>query len=277
MKDGYAVIDMMNFIDKLLETDGDAIVEYATPATKEIFAVNNKSPLLNEMDKKAFHTTVVKLLYLTKRARPDVMTPTSFLCTHVTKATEQDRVKLRRVLGYLKRTRGWTLHLKIGDILRIFAYVDAVFAPHPDAKSHMGIALCLGEALVYAASRKQKCVTKSPTDSELVVLTDNAGFVEIFSEFVGFITNTKVQIPIIYQDSTSVISLVKEGGGVVRMKHLQVRMELCKEALMQKRIEILYMPTGEMKADGLTKALDGDLFLKFIVALLGITYLLSMT
>jgi len=66
------------------------------------------------------------------------------------------------------------------------------------------VAVFLGEALVFAASRKQKCVTKSPTDSELVALTDNIGFVELFSEFIGFITNTKMKIPIIYQDCTSV-------------------------------------------------------------------------
>jgi len=67
--------------------------------------------MLAEPERKEFHTTVAKLLYLTKRARPEIATATGFLCTRVTKATEQDRIKLRRVLGFLKRTRGWTLHL----------------------------------------------------------------------------------------------------------------------------------------------------------------------
>jgi len=66
-----------------------------------------------------------------------------------------------------------------------------------------------------------------------------------------------------------VISLVKEGGGVARTKHLRVRMELCKEALREKHIEIIYMPTGKMIADCLTKALDGKAFLQFVAALLG--------
>jgi len=79
-----------------------------------------------------------------------------------------------------------------------------------------------------------------------------------------------MEVPIIYQDSTSVISLVTEGGGVARTKHLRVRIELCKEALDQKRIQVAHMPTGEMRADGLTKALDGELFIKFIVTLLGL-------
>ena len=85
--------------------------------------------------------------------------------------------------------------LQPGDWNRLVAYIDAAFAAHYDAKSHTGVALFLGNALVYAASRKQKCVTKSPTDSELVGLTDNIQFVELFAEFLSFITNRTVQMP----------------------------------------------------------------------------------
>ena len=65
-----------------------------------------------------------------------------------------------------------------------------------------------------------------------------------------------MQIPIIFQDSTSVISLVTRGGGVVRTKHLRVRMHLCKEGVDQKRYKILYVPPHQMIADGCTKALE---------------------
>ena len=91
------------------------------------------------------------------------------------------------------------------DLPNLEATIDAAFASHPDAKSHMGIVLFLGRALVFAASRKQKCVTKSPTDSELVGLTDHIGFVEMFGEFLAFITNSKFVPPVIYQDCTAVI------------------------------------------------------------------------
>jgi len=63
-------------------------------------------------------------------------------------------------------------------------------------------------------------VTKSPADSELVVLTDHIDFVELFAEFLAFITNAKVQPPMIYQDCTTAISLVNECCGVARTKHL---------------------------------------------------------
>ena len=139
------------------------------------------------------------------------------------------------------------------DLKTLEAYIDAAFASHPDAKSHTGIALFLGKALVFAASKKQKCVTKSPTDSELVGLTNHISFVELFGEFLAFITNAKFVPPVIYQDCTAVIALVTECGGVVRTKHLRVRMELCREGLQQNRFGILCVPTHKMIADGLTK------------------------
>ena len=77
--------------------------------------------------------------------------------------------------------------LKIGDLHKLTAFIDAAFALHPDAESQTGIAVFMGKALVFAASRKQKCVTKSPTDSKLVALSDNIYFVELFNEFLSFI------------------------------------------------------------------------------------------
>jgi len=154
--------------------------------------------------------------------------------------------------------------------LKLEAYIDASFAPHHDSKSHTGVLIYLGDALVYVASRKQKCVTKSPTESELVALTDYIGLVELFAEFVAFITNSPVQIPIIYQDSTSVIALVTRGGGVVRTKHLRVRMNLWKEGLELKRFKIKHVLTDKMIADGCTKALENKEFKTFMNSVLGI-------
>jgi hypothetical protein len=138
-----------------------------------------------------------------------------------------------------------------------------------DGRSHTGIAIFLGGTLVYAASRKQKCVTKSPADSELVALTDNIAFTELFAEFLGFITNTFENKPLIFEDCTAVISLVTLGGGVARTKHLRVRIAICKEALDEKRISIHYVPTTHMKADGLSKPLEGQAFINFTNDMLG--------
>ncbi len=64
------------------------------------------------------------------------------------------------------------MYLKPKLPFNVEAYVDAVFASHHDLKSHSGVAVYIGNTLVYASSQKQKCMTKSPTESELVALTD---------------------------------------------------------------------------------------------------------
>ena len=266
--EGYTTIDMKYFIEKML-TEVNSEKTFATPATKKIFDVNDAAVVLNEEERKKFHSMVAKILFLSKRARPDILTANSFLCTRVTKATVEDQQKLFRLLGFLRRTKDVVLTLRPQD-LKLKAYIDASFAPHQDSKSHTGVTIFLGDALVYAASRKQKCVTKSPTESELVALTDYIGLVELFAEFVAFITNSPVQIPVIYQDSTSVITLVTKGGGIVRTKHLRVRMNLCKEGIDMGRFMIEHVLTHRMIADGCTKALENPFFRFFMNNVLGV-------
>ena len=112
-------------------------------------------------------------------------------------------------------------------------------------------------------------MTKSPTESELVALTDYIGLVELFAEFIGFVTNSSVQVPVIYQDSTSVVTLVTKGGGIVRTKHLRVRMNLCKAGVDANKFRIVDIRTDRMIADGCTKALDKRDFIPFMNHLLG--------
>jgi hypothetical protein len=94
--------------------------------------------------------------------------------------TIEDREKLMHLLGYLQRTRKRTLIQRPQKIFRIEAYVDASFATHVNGKSHYGIMVMIGGVSVFFASWKQKCISKSPTEAELVALSDNVGFIELF-------------------------------------------------------------------------------------------------
>jgi len=150
----------------------------------------------------------------------------SFLCTRVQGATQQDMGKLERVLGYVKAMQDYAMILRTQTTQNIRAYVDAAFALHSDSKSHTGVMVYVGEMLVYVSSKKQKCMSKSPTEVELIGLTDNLGFVELFQEFVEFLVGRKVNIPIVFQHCNAVVTLVTKGGGITRTKHLRARMKL---------------------------------------------------
>jgi len=88
------------------------------------------------------------------------------------------------------------------------------------------VIIYVGQTLAYVLSRKQKCMSKSPTEAELIALTDNVSLVELFKEFVEFLTMQNVETPIVYEDCNAVVSLVTLGGGVTRTKHLRARMHL---------------------------------------------------
>ncbi len=255
-------VDMQYYTQQLLQ-DFTHLTTYATPAVKESFNPT-ESAVLDAAAQKKFHTIVAKLLYLAKRARLDILTATSFLCTRVTKPTKSDQRKLLHVLGYLRLTIDYKYVIAPSQPLRVVAYIDAAFAMHADSKSHSGIAVFIAGVLVYSSSRKQACVTKSPTESELVALSDNIGLVELFHEFITFLVSDKVSTPVIYQDSTSVITLVTQGGGVTRARHLRNRMHLVKEAVDEQRHNVRHCKMTEMIADGLTKPLEGAEFKQFI-------------
>ena len=71
-------------------------------------------------------------------------------------------------------------------------------------------------------------------------------------------------------DSLLVISLVIKGSGIVCTKYLRIRVNLCREAVDEKRIRIAYIHTTKMLADGLTKPLEGKAFQDFKKVLLGL-------
>ena len=62
----------------------------SSPAQKYLRTIDENSPDLSGIQKELFHSLVYKLLWIMMRARPDLQTAISFLCTRVTKSTEQD-------------------------------------------------------------------------------------------------------------------------------------------------------------------------------------------
>jgi len=49
------------------------LIVFALPGTKETFVADNEAEVMQENARVFFHSTMAKLLYLSKRARPDVL------------------------------------------------------------------------------------------------------------------------------------------------------------------------------------------------------------
>jgi len=261
-------VNMDFYVEQLVKDWGQLPVKH-NPGRRDSFHLNENAILLTESKRKAFHSMVQRILYVAKRVRMDTLTVVSFLCTRVTKATEEDQVKLEHLLGYFKNTLKKRLNIAGDVLMQVIAFMDAAFALHFDSKKHTGVLVLVGGTVVYVSSRKQKCIAKSPTEAELVGFTDNLGLVELFHEFVSFLLGREAPVPIVFQDCTAVISLVTIGGGITRTKHMRARKNLGKEMVDAKRIMVRYINTKEMMADGLSKILEGEPFQKFASCVLG--------
>ena len=127
-----------------------------TPAADHLFKVNPEAERLNKKDSETFHKYVAKLLFASKRARPDIQTAIAFLCTRVQNPDVDDWKKLVRVLGYVKETIFLPLVLGWDETGNIYWYVDASFAVHQNMRSHTGGVMTFGKGAVLSVSTKQK-------------------------------------------------------------------------------------------------------------------------
>jgi hypothetical protein len=157
---GAVKIDMSFYVKKVLSDYGD-VVSTAIPAQKDLFMVDEKSKVLKPIEAKGFHTTVARLLYLSRRGCPDIITVVGFLCTRIKAPTVQDQKKLMQVLGYLQQTVNYILTLRPKKMVQVEAYIDTSYATHVDGKLHSGLIVKIGGVVVFCASRKQKCVSKA--------------------------------------------------------------------------------------------------------------------
>jgi hypothetical protein len=84
---GQVKITMIDYVEEVLtafsEADPKANGTKTSAAPEDLFKINQDSPKLDSSLPATFHTLVAKILYCTKRARPDTCTAIVFLTTRV--------------------------------------------------------------------------------------------------------------------------------------------------------------------------------------------------
>jgi hypothetical protein len=222
--DGKVKIGMVQYVKTMLaELNADMDGMSPTSAAAHLFNINEECPKLDKEQAKYFHHNVAKLLFLCKRARPDIETAVSFLCTRVKAPDEDDYKKLVRVMRYLHSTVEMVCTLE-SDGLNIKWWADASFAMHADFKSHTGGAMLLVKGVVYGMSTRQRINTRSLTEAELVAANDvmvQLLWTQHFLREQGY-SSTETRL---YQDNQSAILLEKNGCGSSskRLRHLNIR------------------------------------------------------
>jgi len=142
----------------------------------------------------------------------------------------------------------------------LFAYIDAGYGVHETGESRSGLVITLNGTPVLCKTTRQRIVTKSSTEAELVALSDGLTDVIWCREFIqsaGFeLPATRVG-----EDNTSVLTLLEERKfGTARTKHINVRYFFICDRIASGELVMVYVRTKEQLADILSKALMGQQF-----------------
>jgi hypothetical protein len=261
---GQVVVNMVDYVKNILHhAPKDMHGESVTPAANHLFEVRDNARALDEEKKATFVTLVMQCLYLSQRARPDIRTAISFLNSRLQKPDEDDYKKMARVIKYLRGTVDLMLTLRADESGEVKWWVDASYAVHADMRGHTGGTMSMGKGSLYSTSSKQKLVTRSSTESEVVGVHDvmpQVLWTGYFLKEQGFeVKDTKL-----YQDNMSSILLEKNGrsSSTKRTRHMEIRYFFIKDRVASKEVTIEHCPTGDMVADYFTKPLQGAQFKK---------------
>jgi hypothetical protein len=232
-----------------------------TPAGDHLFDVRDDATKATIEQSKWFHTHVAKMLYLSKRVKPECLTTVIFLAGRVDKCDEDDIKKLCRLLKYLRLTADRGIALEIGDEIKITVYIDAAYGVHMGSgRSQSGMAVMVGSGPVEVSCGKQHINTKSSTEAELVALSDYASYGIHLKNFLaaqGYDVNSCE----LRQDNMSTIALIKRGGPAsAASKHISIRYFWIKDRVASGEVTVMHTPTEDMIANVLTKPVQGKQF-----------------
>ena len=209
---------------------------------------------------------VMKLMWLCRIGRPDVMIGVVQCAKHVTCWSLNDDKRVQRIVGYLKSTSDYAHVIKISDVpsdLSLSLYCDADFGGDvKDMKSTSGFVLAIeGEnsfALLGWGSKKQKVISRSTTESEFVSLSS-----ALFQEAIPMLEVWQKLVPninlVIHEDNTARIAILHKGyspklRSLSKTHRINVA-STCEAITNSDDITVKHISTDKQKGDIMTKGL----------------------
>ena len=164
------------------------------------------------------------------------------------------------------KTRDLALQFGGEDTLDIAS--DASFADNTkDRKSSQAFVVRLFGGTIAWRANKQDTVSTSTTEAELLALSQAAKESLFISRLIKELSVTLDDESIRIQcDNQQTLRLVTKELAVLqtRLRHIDIHNHWLRQEVSQGRISPVYTPSAENMADGLTKALQQESFLRFV-------------
>ena len=225
---------------------------------------DNAEDNMDISDKTAYRSLVMSMQYGTL-VMPSVKFHVISLATRQAHPKVGDYKKAIRVLKFMRDKADKSLNIYgHGRNPDIYIYTDAAFDVYSDSISHSGMSVFLGNAggVMHSTSNKQKCVTRSSTEAEIVAAVEALAIGQYYQGILKeFGTESRI---IHYEDNMSCISLTSTGCHSYDKKdrHIVRKINLMYEYYQDEnnKAEMVWCDTHWMICDGLTKDLHAKSF-----------------
>ena len=205
-------------------------------------------------------------MYAAVTVRVDVAFAASQLSRYLQNPAPEHHAAADQVILYLYATRFLAIEYNgfFTDVLVIAS--DASFADDPETRhSSQGYVMSLFGGPVVWKAGKQDTVTTSTTEAELLGVERTTKESFALSRLMTDI-GLDLGIPLkVWCDNQQTIRLIVDENQRIstRLRHVDIQNMWLKQEFRKGKFEIGYLPTADMPADGLTKALPRQKFEHF--------------
>lgn len=236
----------------------------ATPLSSEDIKKSTGEATKKEI--KDYQERVGSILYTSIMVRPDIAYAASRLSQYLTNPSKQHFDAVNRVIVYLYRTRYQSIQYGNGDPNELMICSDASFADDIDTRrsSHGYLITLFGGPIIWKAAR-QATVTTSTTEAELLALEQVSKEAMALKRFLTEIHLTLDTTWTINCDNQQTIRLVVGNNERIttKLRHVDIQNMWLRQEHAKGSFHIAYLPTSDMPADGLTKNLTAQQFIRF--------------
>lgn len=211
---------------------------------------------------KGYQRRVGSITYPASTLRPDIAYAASTLAEFMQNPSSAHLAEVHRTIMYLYDTRFLAIEFsaitpyQLHKVLQ--AASDASFADHIETRrSTQGFLIKLFNGPIAWQSARQKTVTTSTTEAELLALSHVGREVEHMTRIfkaIRFDPDHNITIDCDNQQTVRIVT--KETPTIsTKLRHVDIHQFWLRQEVQNGKFAVQWVPTSEMPADGLTKAL----------------------
>ncbi|KAJ6094488.1 hypothetical protein N7467_002001 [Penicillium canescens] len=205
--------------------------------------------------------------YATTITRADAAKATSKLAEFLTNPGPQHHRAVDRAITYLYTTRFLAIEYNAEvDMDSVQLASDASYGDHADRKSSAGYICQVYGGPVDWKATKQRTVTTSTTEAELLGLSEASKHLQWWRRLLGRVGFEASHGLTIECDNERAIGLITadDASFDTKLRHVDIHHLWLRQEVKAGRVAVRWVPTAKMVADGLTKLLSRQKHASFV-------------